>query len=115
MSSAAGPRVSPRPPLIALPDGTRVWAHNSIESQTLYHQLAVERVYALHGLTVQDGDCVFDVGANIGLYSVLLLRAYRRLRIFAFEPVPSSYQLLERNLALYRGEAEVHTFNCALG
>mgnify|MGYP001145370293 CR=1 FL=1 len=44
------------------------------------------------GLTVEDGDCIFDVGANIGLYSVLLLRAYRRLRIFAFEPVPSNLE-----------------------
>jgi len=107
--------VSPRPRLVALPDGTRVWAHNSIESKVLYHQLGVDRVYGLHGLTVQDGDCIFDVGANIGLYSVLLLRAYRHLRIFAFEPLLSSFQLLERNLALYRGEAEVRTFNCALG
>lgn len=107
--------MSPRPRLVALPDGTRVWAHSTIESALLYHQLGVQRVYWQHGLTVQDGDCIFDVGANIGMYSVLLLRAYHRLRLFAFEPVLSSFNLLERNLALYRGEAEVRTFNCALG
>jgi 31-O-methyltransferase len=115
MASAPGARVSPSPRLVALPDGTRVWAHNSLESTILYHQLGVQRVYEQHGLTVQDGDCIFDVGANIGLYSVLLLRAYRRLRVFAFEPLLSSFHLLERNLAVYGGEAEVCTFNCALG
>jgi 31-O-methyltransferase len=103
------------PRLVALPDGSRVWSHNRLESEILYHELGEQRVYERHGLTVRDGDCVFDVGANIGLYSVLLLRAYRRLRVFAFEPVPSSFQLLERNLALYRGEADVRAFNCALG
>jgi hypothetical protein len=81
----------------------------------LYHQLGVQRVYEQHGLTVHDGDCIFDVGANMGLYSVLLLRAHRRLRVFAFEPLLSSFRLLERNLELYSGEAEVRAINCALG
>jgi hypothetical protein len=104
-----------RPKLVSLPDGTQVWAHNSIEPQILYHELGVQRVYGQHGLTVRDGDCIFDVGANIGLYSVLLLRAHRRLRVFAFEPLPSTFHLLERNLALYGDEAEVRAFSCALG
>jgi hypothetical protein len=105
------------PGLVALADGTRVWVANNVEAAILNHELVDQRVYARHGITVHDGDCIFDVGANIGLYSVLLMRAQRGLRIFAFEPVAASYVLLERNLALYRGEGEtcVRAFRCALG
>lgn len=104
----------PRSKLIRLPDGTEVWAPNPLEAAVLYHELG-NGAYARHGIEVKDGDCVFDVGANIGLYSVLLLRGCRGLRLFAFEPVPFVYELLERNLALYRGDASVTSFDCALG
>jgi FkbM family methyltransferase len=100
---------------VALPDGTRLWAPNDVEPAVLYHELGEEVVYGKHGLTVHDGDCIFDVGANIGLYSVLLLRAYRRLRVFAFEPVRTTYHLLDRNLALYSQGADVRAFDIALG
>jgi hypothetical protein len=43
------------------------------------------------------------------------LRAHRRLRIFAFEPVPSVFALAERNMALYQGDASITLFKCALG
>ena len=68
----------------------------------LYHELAEEPVYSWHGIEVADSNCIFDVGANIGLNSLLLAREYRRLRVFAFEPVAPVYALLERNLALHR-------------
>lgn len=41
---------------------------------------------------------VWDVGANIGLYAVLLARAAAQGRVVAFEPVPASRARLERNL-----------------
>lgn len=111
---AAG-RMSRRSQLVRLPDGTSLWATSPFEAAVLYHELGQEVAYPRHGIKVHDGDCVFDVGANIGLYSLLLLRAHRGLRVFAFEPVPFVYMLLERNLALYRGDACVTSLNCALG
>jgi len=105
----------PRSQLVRLPDGTSVWAPSPLEAMVLYHELENGVAYTRHGIRVQDGDCVFDVGANIGLYSLLLLRAYRGLRLFVFEPIPFVYELLQRNLALYRGDAGVTSFDCALG
>jgi 31-O-methyltransferase len=104
-----------RPQFVHLPDGSAVWATNAVEAAILYHELGEAAIYGRHGIEVHDGDCIFDVGANIGLYSVLLLRANRRLRIFAFEPVASTYALAELNMALYRGDACITSFNCALG
>jgi 31-O-methyltransferase len=100
---------------VELPDGTSLWAPSAVEAAVLYQQLAEESIYARHGIEVADGDCIFDVGANIGLYSVLLARAFHDLQIFAFEPVAPTYALLERNLALRGGDASIRLFKCALG
>ncbi|MGH9685959.1 MAG: FkbM family methyltransferase [Candidatus Acidiferrales bacterium] len=54
---------------------------------------------------VRRGDIAFDVGANVGLYSVLLSRLCGpRGRVWAFEPVPETYWRLRETLALNRCE-----------
>jgi FkbM family methyltransferase len=48
---------------------------------------------------VRPGDCVLDVGANIGLYSLALSRAVGPSgRVIAVEPDPDNLALLRRNL-----------------
>ncbi len=48
---------------------------------------------------VKPGDCVLDVGANIGLYSLALSRAVGPTgKVIAVEPDPDNRALLERNL-----------------
>ncbi len=47
----------------------------------------------------QPGDVAVDVGANLGLYTLLLARAVGDGgRVFAFEPDPENFELLRRNL-----------------
>lgn len=54
--------------------------------------------YLTHGITLNAGDTVFDVGANIGIFSLWLCRTYPgQLRIFAFEPIPAIADVLARN------------------
>jgi len=54
---------------------------------------------------VQRGGTAFDIGANIGIYSVLLSRLCGPTgRVWAFEPVPETYWRLRETLALNRCE-----------
>lgn len=54
---------------------------------------------------VQAGDIAFDVGANVGEYSVLLSRQCGAAgQVWAFEPVPDTYWRLRETLALNRCE-----------
>ena len=54
---------------------------------------------------VSAGDVAFDVGANIGIYSVLLSRLCGSTgRVWAHEPVPDTYWRLRETLALNRCE-----------
>lgn len=52
----------------------------------------------------RDGDVFFDIGANLGWYSLVLGKQCPGARIFAFEPIPSTVARLERNVRLNRLE-----------
>lgn len=53
---------------------------------------------------------IFDVGANVGVYSVLLSQLYPNSEIYSFEPVPENFQALQQNLELNECH-NVKTFN----
>ena len=48
---------------------------------------------------LSEGDTFLDIGANLGYYAVLgALAVGEKGRVFAFEPEPDNFQLLQRNL-----------------
>jgi len=49
---------------------------------------------------VGKGSCVLDVGANIGWYSINLAAARRDIKLCAFEPIPRTYETLQKNIKL---------------
>jgi FkbM family methyltransferase len=71
--------------------------------------------YFAHNSRLQPGDTVFDVGANIGLFS---LTAYahceRNLRVYAFEPVRPIFDVLESNIRSNVSGQQVRIFNFGL-
>lgn len=63
---------------------------------------------------LREGMCVFDVGANIGYYTLLAARAVGSSgRVYAFEPEPHNFALLTRNVA-ENGFANVQLVNAAV-
>ena len=56
-------------------------------------------MYLGNGIHLRDGDCVFDVGANIGFFLLQLNRVLKRGRVFCFEPIPEIYEVLQLNAA----------------
>lgn len=61
-----------------------------------YEAKDAEMVFRL----VRDGDRVYDVGANHGWYALHLARRFPATVIDAFEPVPSTFEYLQRNVSL---------------
>lgn len=49
---------------------------------------------------VCEGDTFFDIGANIGWYSINIGAARRAAKIFCFEPIPKTFSFLDRNIRL---------------
>jgi FkbM family methyltransferase len=95
------------------PNGMPVYYLNRGETDFMYQEIFEERSYLKHGITIKDGDCIFDIGANIGVFSLFALRRGQNARIYAFEPLPPVYRVLALNASLYKGN--IQTFNCALG
>lgn len=60
------------------------------------------------------GAVMWDVGANIGLYSLYAARA-RGCEVVAFEPVPANFALLSKNIEINGLSEKVHAFAVALG
>jgi FkbM family methyltransferase len=64
---------------------------------------------------VRPGMVCWDVGANVGFYTLLLAELVGRSgRVFAFEPVPHNVELLRRHVEM-NGYQNVRIFPCALG
>jgi FkbM family methyltransferase len=49
---------------------------------------------------IGNGDTFFDIGANIGWYSINIASACRDVKVFSFEPIPKTYANLNRNIQL---------------
>lgn len=49
---------------------------------------------------VYDGDNFFDIGANIGWYSINIAVSRRATKVYCFEPIPKTYRHLQKNLEL---------------
>ncbi len=57
-------------------------------------------------------EVIFDIGANVGAVTVLLANKYPEAKIFAFEPEPENYKILQNNTKEY---SNVSCHNIALG
>jgi natural product biosynthesis luciferase-like monooxygenase protein/FkbM family methyltransferase len=84
-----------------LPNGLLV-AHLSAEqTSAIYREIFEQEIYLRHGVSLPDDACVFDVGANIGLFTLFAASRAPRARIYSFEPIPKTFQTLSANVELY--------------
>ena len=73
----------------------------------------IDQFYTRYGTPVEDGWTVVDIGAGIGDYCLYAALGLPAVTVYAFEPFPDSFALLERNLAL-NGVENVHAFQKAV-
>jgi amino acid adenylation domain-containing protein/FkbM family methyltransferase len=95
-----------------LPNGMTVFHRNKGETDYLYKEIFEDRAYLRHGITLEGAECVFDVGANIGFFTLFASRICPDATFYAFEPIPPVFEVLSQNAALYGIKAEL--FNCGV-
>jgi FkbM family methyltransferase len=59
-------------------------------------------------------DVIFDVGAHVGAFTVYAAQENDESEIYAFEPFPESYGLLEENVQLNDFDSRVETYEKAV-
>ena len=98
-------------PETQLPDGTKVFCLIEKEVPVLYEQV---QDYLKYGIELRSGDVVFDVGANIGLFSLWIYqKCHQNVNIYAFEPIPAIFEVLQANAKRFDSE-KIKAFPCGL-
>ena len=87
--------------LIARANGLTIAAGGRAEVEFMYNEIFEEQVYLRHGITLPPGACVFDIGANIGLFDLFVYGRVDDARVYAFEPIPQVHERLAINLDLH--------------
>jgi FkbM family methyltransferase len=62
---------------------------------------------------IQPNHVIFDIGANLGWYSLNFSKLAHDGKVYAFEPLPKTFEKCQRNLALNESQ-NVDLFNLAL-
>ncbi len=84
------------------------------EAELIYNEVVVRQEYFRHGFSVAGAHCILDIGANIGMFTLLVKRVAPEANVYAFEPMRETFQVLEENIRLHNC-ADVHAFNLAIG
>ena len=95
-----------------LPNHMAVAQLNNYETDYIYEEIFERQAYLKHGIAIREGDYVFDVGANIGLFTIFVRQMCKTARVYAFEPNPFAFEILNLNASLYAPGAKL--FDCGL-
>ena len=82
----------------------KIWQYGYFEEDVCRYMLSL----------LKEGMTFIDIGAHFGFFS--LLGSYlvgRKGSVLAFEPTPSTFRQLQKNVANYSGHPNIEIFNCA--
>lgn len=79
-----------------------------------YLEIWNDRCYDFPQIPDEPMNCVVDVGANIGVFSLYQALVRKARQVFAFEPAPSVFPRLVRNCSLNR-VTNITTMQAAIG
>lgn len=84
--------------------------HNTL---SIFKEIFINKVYDRGEVKIDEGDIVFDIGANVGVFS-LYASQKKGTQVFAFEPHPQNFEILMNNVNQNK-LTNVKCFDFALG
>jgi len=89
-----------------------IYCLNETETRMILDEIFVQKFYLQEGISISPGDIVLDVGANIGAFT--LFAAQHGARVYAYEPIPATFELLQLNIQLHGFDKIAHPRNIGL-
>ncbi|MBK5214578.1 MAG: FkbM family methyltransferase [Flavobacteriaceae bacterium] len=80
---------------------------------SIFNEVFVKKVYNRGNVKINEGDIVFDIGANVGVFS-LYASQIKRTQVYAFEPHPKNFKILLNNVSQNK-ITNIECFEFALG
>ena len=94
-----------------LPNGMTIFHSNKIETDHSYKELFIDNAYLRYFREFQkESPCILDIGANIGMFSLLISALYPKANIYSFEPIPDIFEILRLNVDLYKPNIKINNF-----
>ncbi|MBW4560869.1 MAG: FkbM family methyltransferase [Mojavia pulchra JT2-VF2] len=81
------------------------------ETEYIFSEIFTEQQYLGQDIVINEDDCIFDIGANIGLFSLFVSKLQQNLKIYAFEPIQPTFAVLQANIYMH-SLTNVSLFNC---
>jgi FkbM family methyltransferase len=94
-----------------LPNGLLVSQINKYETDFVYKEVFEDKVYLKNGISLPEAPIVFDVGANVGLFTLFVKSMRPSASIYAFEPSVELYDVLRLNAA---DDPTIHLYQCGI-
>ncbi len=101
-------------PLIELRPGGLRFKVRSAMDVWIIKETCLDRDYERAGVELEDGWIILDIGAGLGDFSVHAAKRHPGSLVFAYEPFPESFALLQENVKL-NGLDSVRMFPNAVG
>ena len=83
-----------------------------METRLTLDEILVDKLYFQEGVSISPGDIVLDVGANSGVFAICA--AKQGAQVYAYEPMPATFELLKQNIQLHGLDNMVHPRNIGL-
>ena len=83
-----------------------IYCLNKPEARATLHEIWDDKLYFQEGVSISPDDIVFDVGANIGVFT--LFAAKQAAQVYAYEPIPQTFEVLQHNIHLHGFESTAH-------
>lgn len=93
-----------------LPNQMEIAYQSRVEVDFFYKDIFEHEIYLQNGITLKDGYCIFDVGANIGFFTMYVHQKCRPAAVYSFEPAPPLFEILSRNASRYAEHAKLFNF-----
>lgn len=91
-----------KPDHLNLPRIGKIHCHTKSETRFIYKEIFERREYVKHGIEIKPGNIVFDVGANVGLFTLFTNKECKNnVSIYSFEPIPPTFELLNKNASVH--------------
>ena len=91
--------IAPHNPRIDLRDGMRLRVRTRMDIWVM-KEACLDHQYEKFSTSIQEGWTILDIGAGIGDFAIGVARAHPHSTVYAFEPFPESFALLQENLKL---------------
>ncbi len=89
--------VAAEPRLLTLPNGLEIACQSRTEADHIWEDIFEKMIYRRHGVSFPENACVFDVGGNIGMFTLFVHLCCPAARTWTFEPAPPLFEILSYN------------------